>query len=58
MVSADPNREKEIRRRIELGWGAFGKHTQIMKRKMSISLKRKVFNQFVLPVMRYGAETW
>lgn len=47
MVSADPNHEKEIRRRIGLGWGAFGKHSQIMKSKIPLSLKRKVFNQCV-----------
>lgn len=58
MVSADPNHEKEIRRRIGVGLGAFGKHSQIMKSKMPLSLKRKIFSQCVLPVMTYGAETW
>lgn len=58
VVGADPNHEKVYRRRIGMGWGAFGKHSQIVKSKLPLSLKRTVYNQCVLPVMTYGAETW
>ncbi|WP_265430092.1 RNA-directed DNA polymerase, partial [Klebsiella pneumoniae] len=58
VVSADPNHEKEIRRRIGMGWGAFGRHSQILKSKLPLSLKRIVYHHCVLPVMTYGAETW
>lgn len=54
MVSANPNRDKEIGK----AWYEFGKHSQIAKCKLSLSLKRIVHNQFVLPVMTYGAEIW
>ena len=49
----------EIKRRISLGWAAFSKVANIMKsRKASINGKRKVHNEYVLPVMVYGSETW
>ena len=49
----------EIKRRIALGWAAFSKVANIMKsRKASMKIKRKVQNEYVLPVMVYGSETW
>ena len=51
------NQTAEIRRRIGLGWAAFGKLNLIFKSKMNNSLKRKVFDSCVLPVLTYGAET-
>ena len=49
----------EVKRRIVLGWAAFSKVANIMKsRKASMNLKRKVHNEYVLPVMVYGSETW
>ena len=49
----------EIKRRITLGWVAFGKVNNIMRsRKASMKIKSKVFNEYVLPVMTYGSETW
>ena len=48
-----------IKRRIALGWAAFSKVANIMKsRKASMNVKRKVDNEYVLPVMVYGSETW
>lgn len=34
VFSADPNHKKAIRHRIEMGWGALNKHSQIMKNKL------------------------
>lgn len=34
-----PNQEKEIRRRIGMGWGALGKHSKMMKSKLLLPLK-------------------
>ena len=49
----------EIKRRITLGWAAFNKVNNIMRsRKASMQIKKKVFNEYVLPVMTYGSETW
>ena len=46
----------EIKRRIALGWAAFSKVANIMKASMNV--KRKVHNEYVLPAMVYGSETW
>ena len=49
----------EIKRRIALGWAAFSKVANIIKnRKASMNVKRKVHNEYVLPVMVYVRETW
>jgi hypothetical protein len=52
------NFEGEITRRVQLGWAAFGKLRHIFESPLPQCLKTKVFNQCVLPVMTYGAETW
>ena len=49
----------EIKRRIALGWAAFSKVANIMKsRTAHMKIKRKIHNEYVLPVMVYGSETW
>ncbi len=58
MVSGNPAHEKEIRRRIGMGWSAFGKQSIVMNSKLPLSLKRKVYYQCILPVLTYGSETW
>lgn len=50
------NQTAEVKRRVGLGWAAFGKLRLIFKSKMNNSLKRKVFDSCVLPVLTYGAE--
>ena len=50
--------EHEIKRQITLGWKAFGRQNKIMNSSLPICLKRKVYNQCVLPTMIYGSETW
>ncbi|XP_047037261.1 uncharacterized protein LOC124642702, partial [Helicoverpa zea] len=52
------NFEDEVNRRIQLGWAAFGKLRRVLTSSIPQCLKTKVFNQCVLPVMTYGAETW
>ena len=54
----EKNQDNEIRRRITARWQAFEKCSTIMKSTLPTCLKRKVFNQCILPVMTYGAETW
>lgn len=51
------NQTCELLRRIGLTWAAFGNLRHILKSNLPICLKRKVFNQCVLPVLTYGAET-
>lgn len=52
------NFERESNRRIQLGWAAFRKLRQVFSSPIPQCLKSKVFDQCVLPVMTYGAETW
>ena len=47
----------EIKRRVTQCWTAYGKLADVFKSDMPQCLKRKVFNQCLLPVMTYGAET-
>ncbi len=58
LVRIDHNQYDELRRRIRSGWSAFGKLSEVMQSNMPLCLKRKVFNQCVLPAMTYGSETW
>ena len=57
-VSRDGDLMPEIKRRTTLGWAAFNKVDNIMRsRKASMQIKKKVFNEYVLPIMTYGSET-
>lgn len=41
-----------------MGWAAVGKVDNIMRsRKTSMKIKRKVHNEYILPVMIYDIET-
>ena len=51
------NQTVEFQRRIGLTWAAFGSLKEVFRSDIPVCLKRKVFNQCVLPVMTYGAET-
>ncbi len=49
-VSANPAQDREIKRRIGMGWNAFGKHRDIINSNLPLSLNRKVYNHCILPV--------
>ena len=57
LATTKPDKEKEIRRRITMGWKAFGRASSIFKSKIPISLKKQVYDQSILPTITYGAET-
>ena len=51
--------KQEVSIRIKAGWSVFGKYREIfLNRHVPMSLKRKVFNQCVLPAITYGCQTW
>ena len=64
LVNASPwipprTEEQEIKRRITLGWQAFGRASAIFKNKdIPIVLKRQVYDQCILPTFTYGSDTW
>lgn len=52
------NQTAEIAHRVNLGWAAFGNLKHILRnRSIPNSLKKKVYEQCVLPVITYGMET-
>ncbi|TKR73976.1 hypothetical protein L596_021211 [Steinernema carpocapsae] len=53
----DPS--KEIGRRISSGWNVFRKYGPFLSSaSVQMRLKRRLFNQCILPAMLYGCETW
>ncbi|KAL0839312.1 hypothetical protein ABMA28_016056 [Loxostege sticticalis] len=52
------NQETEINRRVRLGWAAFAKLDFAFRMNLTSSQKARIYNQCILPVLTYGAETW
>ncbi len=40
-----------------MGWNAFGTQNLVLNINLPLSLKRKVYNQYILPVLTNGSET-
>ncbi|KAG7311162.1 hypothetical protein JYU34_002159 [Plutella xylostella] len=57
-ISFKEKMDKEITRRINIGWKKYWSLKHIFKSKLHQSLKSKVFNTCILPAMTYGAQTW
>ena len=58
VMMADHTRE-EVLIRIKAGWSCFGRYKDILcDSKLPMSLRRRMYNQCVIPTMTYGAETW
>ena len=53
------SKSEEIKRRITIGWQAFGRAGEIFRNKnIPLIQKRQIYNQCILPAVTYGAETW
>lgn len=53
------DKQKEVERRIQMGWSAFGKLSTLLKQpKLPLCLKKKLYNTCIAPTMIYGCETW
>ena len=51
--------KEEVLTRIKAGWGLFGRYKEIFcDRKLPISLKKRVFDECILPTITYGYQTW
>ena len=58
LFSLDEDLTTEIKRRISSAWSKFGRLSRYLQDvKFPLTLKRKIFNQCVMPVLLYGAET-
>ncbi|KAG1669363.1 putative uncharacterized transposon-derived protein F52C9.6 [Nymphon striatum] len=58
LISIHRDWEPEVRRRVALGWLAFGRLNNVWSSKLPLCLKRKVYDQCVLSVLTYGSDTW
>ena len=58
IVKCNPDKQEEVKRRIKLGWQAFGRMSSIFKSNLPLCLKRKVYDQCITPTITYGSETW
>lgn len=59
IISHKDQTNKEINKRIANGWRKYWMLKEILKsRELGISVKRKVFDTCILPVITYGCETW
>lgn len=52
------NLTADLNRRISLAWAAFGKLQDVFQSDIPNTLKAETFNQYVLPALTYGTETW
>ena len=58
-IAMENSTKQEVSIRIKAGWSVFGKYREIfLDRHLPISLKRRVFDQCVLPAVTYGCQTW
>lgn len=58
-MTRDDDLLPQIRKRIALGWADFRKVDNITRsRKESMKIQRKIHDDYILPVMTYGCETW
>ena len=58
IVTKDHDQVQEMNRRIRQGWSAFCKLDVMRHIYVQIKLKRKAFNDCILPIMAYGFENW
>ena len=58
-IQTENRMPNEIDQRIRAGWSSFGKNKEILQdRDIPMCLKRKVFNQCIIPTITYGCQTW
>ncbi len=58
-VKMNDNIKDEVSTGIKVGWSSFGRYRGILGDKnIHMALRRKVYDQCVLPTITYGAETW
>ena len=56
-IAMENSTKQEVSIRIKAGWSVYGKYREIFLH-LPMSLKRKAFNQCVLPAITYGCQAW
>ena len=58
-LSTNDTIDLEIATRIRTSWRCYGKYREIfLDNDMPMCLKKKVFEQCIIPTLTYGCETW
>ena len=58
-VMLDDHTREEVMIRIKAGWSCFGRFKDILcDTRLPMSIRRRMYNQCIIPTMTYGAETW
>jgi len=58
LISEDGTSEAEVRTRIAMAKDAFNKKRELLTKRMSTSLKKRVIKTVVWSTALYGSETW
>lgn len=58
IVTGKKNQTNEINRRVRLAWAAYSNLEFAFKMNLKAEQKARIFDQCILPVLTYGAETW
>ena len=58
MVTKDHDQVQEMKWRIGQGWSAFYKLDIMQDKNVPMRVKRKAFNEGILPTMTHGCDTW
>ncbi|XP_063382894.1 uncharacterized protein LOC134669316 [Cydia fagiglandana] len=58
LVSFSNRQDKEVERRVQNAWKSYWSMKELMKGDLPMSLKRKLVDICILPVLTYGAQTW
>ncbi|KAJ8715585.1 hypothetical protein PYW07_010067 [Mythimna separata] len=58
IVSFKNRQDREIKRRIQNAWKTFWAFKEHMKGSLPMTLKRKLIDMCILPVLTYGAQSW
>ncbi|KAJ2937401.1 hypothetical protein O0L34_g19084 [Tuta absoluta] len=58
IASFENRQDKEIERRIQNAWKSYWSMKELMKGDLPLSLKRKLVDMCILPVLTYGAQVW
>lgn len=51
LLKGNPDHEDEIHTKVKMYWSAYGRHHQILTGSLTLSLKRKEYNNCILPVL-------
>ena len=58
LISLEHRTNKEINRRIGIGWKKFWELKDILKGPYRNELKSKIFNSNIIPAITYGSQSW